>query len=182
MREKLAAFAVDDTSISLARSILVLQARYEVIAERVDKYIGEIFAKYEFYPADMWTDRVCEKGQKLSLDDLYLTDIDSEQYKQFWQECDAAHRSGPFAHIVEEQDAKHGRQTWCPKLCADSDLREAQFALRKHAGEMVDDSFGHCHLTEHIHSLNKLLLGLVLNGPRGGELSDSEQVLAYYAN
>lgn len=104
---------------------LLLQAKViaQMERERVDAYIGPIFARYAFEYGPL--------GQKCGLTgiiptekDLYLADLCSEKMDQYYAECDAAHRAHGFT----------GKTGHCPALLAEHNVIKAERALIDVAG------------------------------------------------
>lgn len=102
----------------LALTVLKAQAYAEIKRKQVDEYIAPIFARYEFYVSKDC--RVAEKNERITKEsDLYLTDLDSDNVKAFYAECDEAHRAHGF-------DGPTGH---CPALVAEHLHIQAQNAL-----------------------------------------------------
>ena len=86
---------------------------------RVQAYILPIFNRYEFYTADDMRgpgetrERITDENQ------LYLTDLDSDLYKQYCAECARAHRENGFT----------GPEGNCPALMAEHEALKAGWAL-----------------------------------------------------
>ena len=106
----------------LADAVFVAKAFAELERERVDKYVEPIFAKYGFVNK--------RSGEPLLKSrDLYLAgdtpDVEAK-CKEFYDECEVAHRANGFT----------GKVGNCPALCAENALMMAERALLIAAGEV----------------------------------------------
>ena len=102
-----------------ARAVLMARVFADMERERVNAYILPIFQSYHFeYDGDVAA-KMGLTGPIPSLDQLYLADLDSPKVKAYYAECDTAHRANGFL----------GEPGYCPALCAESLVTEAERAL-----------------------------------------------------
>lgn len=102
----------------LALAVCKARAYAEVMREQVDKYTLPIFNKYKFRVS--FSEMRGEYGEFVkSPKDLYLTDLDSQDVKNFYKDVAAEHRKHGFK----------GPEDHCPALVAENFLTEAENVL-----------------------------------------------------
>lgn len=177
-KAKVKKLAVDPVVIDLVASALVAEAKKDHVKSVVDAYLKPVFESFSFYVSDKWgeskrdfsgTDGIDDTGKITDVDSIYLTDLKSDNYKSYENEVRNAHLAGPFASVVLEYEKKHnGDKGWCPALIAETALRNANNKLAKHVATkwvgLEDINY------PHTEKLNKIVIGLVLNGPAGESL------------
>ena len=185
--------STDDQVVKLVGGVLAMKAKTELTRERVDAYIATIFGSYEFYEAKKWSERREKRSGKpespkriTDIKHLYLSDMDSEQYREFRSRCNEAHRSGPFAQVMIEQDLKHPlrdleQNFWCPALIAESEERTIRNDFAKYIATewlgMDDGKIAYPFSDK----LVDIVVSLVLSGPRRAVVN-SGKVLADFAS
>lgn len=177
-KESIEKFSTDDTAVSLVRSALVLEARADIIREKVDAYISEVFERFEFYLAPKWMERTHDDklfgtdfpgGRIMNIEDLYLTDLKSDNYLAYCDACRDAHLANSFAHtVLEREEETGGDRGWCPALIAETEHREAEQVLSDYASDHL--GFPKVTYPERKKFLD-IVTTIVLQGPRGSEIS-----------
>jgi hypothetical protein len=103
----------------LVAALLAARVFAECERERVDAYTAPIFAEYDFRPAQEWRDT--EPDERLTLKNLYLTDLDSPTYHEFNERCyDAAAAHGWT-----------GPRESCPACVAEYAVTKAEWEVLK---------------------------------------------------
>lgn len=116
--EKLKAWAKENRELALV--VVQAMAFAQVERERVDAYIEPIFLKYGF-TNDFDSPRNTHKGEPLTKSkDLYLS-ADEERCKEYYAECDRAHREHGY----------RGEEGTCPALVAEDIQVQAENVLLK---------------------------------------------------
>lgn len=156
--ESLKAFARDETTKSCVRAYLLAQTFAQAERERVDAYIKPLFELYNFYPDEKWREKGRMKMDRITdIDRLYLTDLESPQYKEFMAECAKEHRkhgwTGPADH--------------CPALVADGIRVNAENLLIEHTSKSLPLGFEDIHIYgEHRKKLLDLVVSMTVNENR----------------
>lgn len=137
----------------LAKTVVMAQAYAQLKREQVDAYIAPIFARYDFRVDPKFARRPA--GEKImDIKDLYLTDLDSPQYKAFLADCDRAHRKHSF----------DGPENHCPALIAEHLQLQAETVLLDAGCKLM----GLEHIPyklEHRAEMLKILMGACLKEP-----------------
>lgn len=140
----------------LAHTVCMAQAYAQLKREQVDAYIKPLFAMFEFYPADEWVKRGMKRERITDIKDLYLTDLESAEYKEFMEECDIEHRKHGF----------DGEPGYCPALVAENLQIEAENALIEEGKRFLGiEDIGGPYM-ENRKKLLDLLLGACLNSQK----------------
>lgn len=107
----------------MALTVVKARAFAEVERERVNAYVVPIFQRYGFTD-DMFDDR--PKRVLTDPKDLYLSE-DEERCKEFYAECDRAHREHGYK----------GEAGTCPALVAEDILVKCENLLLAELGEFI---------------------------------------------
>jgi hypothetical protein len=147
-------FAADPTTKSCVRACLLAELFAKTERERVDAYINPLFELFNFYVDSKWSDRVGPPGERITdIDKLYLTDLDSPEYKRFMEECDKEHRKHGFT----------GKPGYCPALIAEHLHIETENLLLDHAFESLSLGFDRSLLWgERREQLLKLVISMTV--------------------
>ena len=116
----------------LGHTVVATQVFAEAERKRVDAYIEPLFRTFAFYVSpDMGdtSERITDRKQ------LYLTDLESPEYKRYLAECDKANRAHGWT----------GETGYCPALVAETFQMDAERALLESASKMFGVDFTTAH-------------------------------------
>lgn len=136
---------------ALAKSVVMAQAFAQCKRAQVDAYIAPVFELFDFYPSETNLAHGLKRERITNINRLYLTDLDSDEYKKFLAECDKENRAhgftGPIGH--------------CPALIAEELQRIAERALLESMSPLFDVEFGDTYGENRVNALD-LALGACL--------------------
>jgi hypothetical protein len=131
----------------LAYAVVAAQAFAQCERERVDAYIQPVFELFDFYVDAKFLDRGRPQERITDIRRLYLTDLESAEYKAFMHECDVEHRKHGFK----------GPEGHCPALVADALRIKAENALLEAVGALFGVDFIATSLEHRAKALETLL-------------------------
>lgn len=138
-----------------ARAVLMAKAFAKLERERVNAYILPIFQRYAFTYGHVIAPDMA--GQTIEKPEhLYLAE-DEPRVKQYFEECDRAHRAHGFT-------GPHGH---CPALIAENLLIKTENALIDVAGSLFEVDF-HGLFGDDRKKLLDLVIGAALKAERSG--------------
>lgn len=111
----------------LGMTVVCAQAFAKTERQRVDAYIAPIFASFTFHVSDDFKRAEDGDVRITDISRLYLTDLDSENYKAFVEACADAHAANGWT----------GEREYCPALVAEQLQREAERALLKSGSDLL---------------------------------------------
>jgi hypothetical protein len=134
------AFNASHKTAELREQVVRLRKEATEIRKRVDAYEAPIFAKYHFKD---------DEGNPVTDQKLLFTCIESdkEQCDRFYAECQEEHKKQGF-------NLPDG---FCPALVAESNANKAEYALLKHATEVLGVPFDKAVLDLRKQALELLL-------------------------
>lgn len=118
----------------VAVEVIRARAFAEVERARVDAYIAPIFASYEFHVSEEMAARRGSRERITEVKNLYLTDLEAPEYKNFLADCDAAHVAHGFK----------GKAGQCPALVAETLRITAENALVTSVSDFFGTDFSVC--------------------------------------